>query len=810
MAKDFEAELQANITQDWIQDTLQASQVGFWRLLVDKESGKPQLFVDENLKQSMGFPDNTSAEETFAFWDERVLDAERKHLQKTTEQVSKNANKTYEIEYLWKHPLLGVVPVRAVSKAFQPSLSTYYGVEGYQMVLHAVERVESSLQRSYQYMQTMFDATPVGIALWDLKFNLLDCNPKFLQLLGAKSVDFLAKNFEVFSPKYQPCGTESSEKIKEIFVETKSKGRCNFEWMHKCAKGEAVPCDVTLTLTKAYDQEIYMAFLRDLSAEKQIIKKLAERQAQLHEALVLADDARHAKNIFFANISHEIRTPMNAIMGMSYLCLQLTNDNGIRHYLENIRNAGESLLNVINDVLDISKIEAGKLELEHAPFNMSKLLENISSTVSSLASDKPIEFLFNIDPRLPTIFVGDAIRLGQVLTNLFSNAIKFTQQGHIVLRMALKAKKGTLCTLGIEVMDTGIGMDKNHLKAIFRPFEQAEQTITRRFGGTGLGLTISKNIVELMGGNISVRSEEGVGTVFSFEVSLLHRREESWINTALAKKEKILIIDDSFMACAVLKEMLEMCSFQVDAVNSCHEGCALLQKADMHNPYSLVIIDWKMPGMSGIDCALKIKDLELSKTPALVLTSGYSPHVFTEEWTDHFASFISKPVLPIQLWSAIMKALNIGNTEKIAIKEEDCCRFNKLSGRKVLLTEDNEINQEIAIALLEELGMNIVVAENGQEALNACKRQFFDVILMDIQMPIMDGLTATQHIRDLEGYGHRQIPIIAMTAHAMQVHKEQSFNAGMNDHLTKPIDPNLLREVLYKWTIDPDSKFNQP
>ncbi len=802
MTKKNEAQYNSAITQDWIQETLKSSQMGFWRMLIHKETGASELYADENMLESMGFPQNLSPSETFAWWYGQIPEMERDHIQKAIGILFDRPNQTFEIKYFWEHPSLGIVPVRAGGKTFSSERTEFKGIEGHQIVLHATENLESSLRRSHLNMEAMFNATPVGIAIWDLDYTVLDCNPKLLELLGVKSKQELGKTFDVFYPKYQPCGAESTEKIKEYYALAKERGSYTFEWVYTCAKMKSVPCEVTLLFTQTHDKQVYMGFLRDLTKEKMVIKKLSERQAELHEALLQADEARNTKNIFFANISHEIRTPMNAILGMSHLCLQHTEDKTIRHYLENIRRAGDSLLNVINDVLDISKIEAGKLELDHAPFSLSELLENISSTVSSLASDKPIELLFNIDPRLPNIFVGDAIRLGQVITNLFSNAIKFTQKGHIVLRITLKAKNGSLCTLGVEVADTGIGMDKERLEAIFRPFEQAEHSISRRYGGTGLGLTICKNIVEKMGGNIQVTSQEGQGTVFSFEVSLLHRREESWIDVELAQKEKILVIDDSPMACAVLKEMLEVCGFIVDTTESSQQACDLLIKAEQEGqmPYSLVILDWKMPNMSGYDCALKIKELGLKKTPALALTSGYSPHAFTEEWTEQFASFISKPVLPMPLWASVMKALNVVPLSTEAeVVEEDTGRYKKLAGRTVLLTEDNEINQEIAIALLEDLGMRIDMAENGQEAIEYCKKKFYDVVLMDIQMPIMDGLTATRYIRDLQGYGQKQIPIIAMTAHAMQMHREQSFNAGMNDHLTKPIDPNVLREALYKW-----------
>ncbi len=551
----------------------------------------------------------------------------------------------------------------------------------------------------------------------------------------------------------------------------------------------------------AGEKEMFLIFARDLREEKAMLAELEAQHKNLQNALNQAEEASRSKNLFFANISHEIRTPMNAILGMSYLCLQQTKDQSIRHYIENIQIAGKNLLSIINDVLDISKIEAGKLELESASFSLNALLESLRGTVCTIVGEKPVEVLFNVDPNLPDMFEGDSVRLGQVLTNLFSNANKFTESGHLLLHVYVKARRGNIFTLGMDVSDTGIGMDQTRLEAIFRPFEQEDQTTTRRFGGTGLGLTISKNIVELMGGDIQVSSEVGKGTTFSFTVNLFSDEECSWLDKSLITNEKILIIDDNDMASLVLREMLERCGFQADITTNGHKACEVLQKAEAHgDPYHIVIIDWNMPEMDGYSCAALLTGLQLQHEPVLILTSAYTSKLL-DDGGCLFGGFIPKPVLPIPLWTTIMQVLNISiQLPHENIIEEDEVNYEALRGCHVLLAEDNEINQEIALALLEDLGMHVHVAVNGQQAFDMCDSStHFDVVLMDIQMPIMDGLMATQKIRTLTNRGLAELPIIAMTAHAMQMHKDQSIQAGMNDHISKPIDPKNLRDTLLRW-----------
>ncbi len=801
------------------------SKVGHWYILINKETQHTELFMDDNLKVHFAIKSELAPHEAYDHWFNRIIEEERPYILKAVAETAVHPHVQFEIEYSWDHPELGIIPVRVLAQSCPTTQETHMALGGSLVLLNDIQRMSSALRKSTVNMETMFAASPTAIGIWRITFYrdepgsilerlqksdgsdwtlcLEDCNTKLLEFYGIANKDALKNSFHQFSPEKQPCGEFSSKKAKEALLIALEKGQNNVEWLHNNAQGKAMPCEISMISTQLAGQEVFISYIRNLSVEKKIIKKLAERQEKLQEALQVAEEARHSKNLFFANISHEIRTPMNAIMGMSHLCLQHTQDKTIRHYLDNIHRAGESLLHIINDVLDISKIEAGKLELENASFSLAHILENISTMACSLVGKKSVEILFNVDPTLPTQFMGDGMRLGQVFTNLFSNAIKFTKEGYILLNIYKKAQRGNIYTLGVEVTDTGIGMSKDRLAAIFRPFEQAEYNITRRFGGTGLGLTISKNIVEHMGGEIFVNSQEGLGTTFSFHVNLLEHKENTWIDTHIAKKERFLIIDDMPMSGFVLMEMLELCGFHADTAHSFDQGFDLLCQAEQEgNPYTFVIIDWKMPKITGCEAGLHIKNSALQHTPTLLLTSAYGSEILTETWKNIFVDFIPKPVIPVNLWTTIMNTLHIPvQTQTQHAATEDISAYEKLAGHTILLAEDNEINQEIAIALLEDLQLTIQVANNGQEALDLCKTQQFDAILMDIQMPIMDGLTATTHIRTLPNYDKDSTPIIAMTAHAMQMHKQQSFEAGMNDHITKPIDPKELRKVLYNWIM---------
>ena len=536
---------------------------------------------------------------------------------------------------------------------------------------------------------------------------------------------------------------------------------------------------------------------------QQLYNLTNEAREELSHAKELAEAATEAKSHFLANMSHEIRTPMNAIIGMAHLMQRTELDSRQRNYINKVSGAAQSLLTIINDILDFSKIEAGKLELEQTTFNLEEMLCSLTDIVGFKAEEKGLELIFDVAPDTPHFLLGDPLRLGQILTNLAGNAVKFTDQGEIVVSVRPLKSEGERQTLAFAVRDTGVGMSEEQIARLFQSFSQVDSSVTRRYGGTGLGLAISKQLTEMMGGKIRVESQPGQGTTFSFTVELGLAQDCPRPERRLEQLNgrRVMVVDDSASAREVLATMLSGFGFMVDTAHSGLHAINQLEERAIHgDTYDLVLMDWRMPHLDGIETSRRIKNHRYGEhTPAILMVTAFG----REEVIKHaekagLDGFLLKPVNESVLYDSVLNLFGVEASRSALSRADNQQRTAQaLQGRRVLLVEDNLINRELAIELLMDMGLEVSTAADGQEGVQQALSEPFDLILMDIQMPIMDGLTATRQLREHERL--QSLPIIAMTAHAMSGDRDKSLAAGMNDHLTKPIDPDKLSETLHYW-----------
>jgi CheY-like chemotaxis protein len=520
----------------------------------------------------------------------------------------------------------------------------------------------------------------------------------------------------------------------------------------------------------------------------------------LAQAKLDAEAASFAKSNFLANMSHEMRTPMNAIIGMTSLAKSSSDIARKDYCLEKIENASSHLLGVINDVLDMSKIEANKFDLSFTEFNFEKLLQKAVNVINSRVEEKRQNFNVRLDKDIPRMMIGDEQRISQVITNLLSNAVKFTpERGSLWLTIHPVKEEAGLCTIQVDIRDTGIGISEEQQSLLFASFQQADSSISRRFGGTGLGLAISKRIVDMMGGSIWVQSKPGEGSTFSFTMEVRRGGEttEGLLNPGVNRDNiRILAVDDDPDVRACFIDIMERLEIAGDAVSGGEEACAVIEQK---GPYDICFVDWKMPGMDGIELARRLTAQGKSGAVILMLSAAEWSSVEEEAGEAGVRTFLSKPLFPSTLADSINDCL--GGESPKTVGEKGTANQACFQGFRILLAEDIEINREIVLSLLEPTLLDIDCAENGAEAVRLFEDapDRYRMIFMDVHMPEMDGYEATRRIRALDNAYAKRIPIVAMTANVFQQDIEKCLAAGMNDHIGKPLDFNDVLAKLRKY-----------
>ncbi|MDM8540949.1 response regulator [Desulfococcaceae bacterium HSG9] len=666
------------------------------------------------------------------------------------------------------------------------------------------KRTEEALRQAEKKYRGIFEDSKDMIFITSIDGRILDFNPACMLLSGYSRSELLRLN------------------VLDIYVNPRDRGRFkdkideqgsvkNFELALRHHKGHQIDVSVNATPRYAEDGSLlgFQGVMRDITDQK-IAEAERLRSLKLEKEKELAEKANQIKSAFLANMSHEIRTPMNAIIGFAHLALRNKPAPRQHDYLSKILSSANALLGIINDILDFSKIEAGKLNMEKTHFLLSDVMENLSTLLGPVAESKGIEILFATDPDVPLAFMGDSLRLGQILINLTNNAIKFTETGEIIIATKLIGMDEFHIKLSFSVRDTGIGLTQKQIAGLFQPFTQADTTTTRKYGGTGLGLTICKRLVEMMNGEISVTSRPGHGSVFAFTAEFgrtavtqtIKKGRKRLLPTPDLSKLRVLVVDDNTAARVILREILESFSFEVTLAASGRD--AIRELENTHKPYELVLTDYKMPGMDGIETIKQIKKRAgLSQIPIIIMITAYGrEEVRKQAVRTGVDAFLIKPIDRSLLFDTII-SLFVEQDElkprvqKTSDEADDTHDLAMIKNAKVLLVEDNQINQQVATELLEQAGMIVTIAENGLEAVKAVNQAAYDLIFMDMEMPKMDGYEASRTIRLDTRFA--DMPIVAMTAHAMSGIREKCLDAGMNDYLSKPIDPPKLCAALVRW-----------
>jgi PAS domain S-box-containing protein len=651
---------------------------------------------------------------------------------------------------------------------------------------------------SRDYLESILQSIADMLIVADEKGDIKSVNSAVIRNLGYSKEEMAGMNTMTVFAKSE--GEDIFRKFMDRLLQEKHVTA--YETTCETKEGVRIPVILSGSIINSgkEDSNSIIIVAKDITARKLI-------EAELKRNRIAADEANRVKSEFLANMSHEIRTPMNAIIGMTELTLETGLSPEQREYLQSVQSNAEALLYIINDMLDLSKIEAGKMEIEETPFDLLELVERVAESLSVRARNKKIELISYIEPGIPSIVIGDPTRLRQILMNLIGNSVKFTDEGEIAVKIEKVSDNGERAELRFAISDTGIGIKREILEQMFDKFTQADSSTTRRFGGTGLGLSISRALVGLMGGDLQAESEEGKGSVFSFTLPFQYQKEnkseEMEYGYPDLTKLSVLVVDDNGTNRFILRKTLNAWGMGVEEASSGKEALSMLNEDP--EKFNLIILDYQMPEMDGVETAQAIRGHARFTGVKIIMLSSWGAVSGSSLKDLNISEAVQKPVKRSKLLNAILTATRESIAPEQRIEEPDTGKaLQRTVAFKILVVEDNIDNQTLAKRILEKAGYEVEIAENGKAAADKAKESVYDLIFMDIQMPVMDGFEATQQIRVYERTaGRKRVPIIALTAHAMKGYREKCLENDMDDYITKPVKKETILDALQRNLILP-------